>query len=521
MMVFKRFSVLILSLSLFLLPSFALAAPIREVSVTQPITQSPVNNKVSYSGYTFIHGGVGTLKIRARLDEVQTGNSILPSGYLVNKLAPIANHHYTFSGSFQGLTPGYDYVITFFHDGSPVEDLKVINFTFQPTPVVTYTPPNVKFKKPGGTYGANNELDYTAVGTKIDLKGVLQSDRTEQLDLKIDYVPVPIPINADPTSLLDPSTVHLTGPGVFSQVVTANQDYPFNVTLTGLTPNTKYAVGVGFANVTAPYLWFGSITMGPLTGPYGTTVVPTSSSHIQFVLQGEHPTTTGYTRDIQATALQSGTYGAKIAWGSASNNLMNLSDQVVLSGTTTNFVSTLMNTNDVKLLQAVISSLQPNTTYWFTLVNPADPYEAYFAPVSFTTSASGGGGGGGNSGGGGVVGPSAPLVGPGNLVPCDGTAWLPCKFSHLMQLANNVIKFIIILAIPIAAVGFVYIGYVFIAKGGSEEAKGKAKKVAGSMVVGLIAILAGWLGVNLILDSFLDNSDPANPASDYKLLDQQ
>ena len=97
------------------------------------------------------------------------------------------------------------------------------------------------------------------------------------------------------------------------------------------------------------------------------------------------------------------------------------------------------------------------------------------------------------------------------LIPCnnnsgpvtaaDGTVIqpIPCDFNAFMALINNVIKFILFnMAIPIAAIMFVYAGFLLVtAQGG--EAKTKAKHIFTNAVLGLIIAAGAWLIIRTIL----------------------
>ena len=84
------------------------------------------------------------------------------------------------------------------------------------------------------------------------------------------------------------------------------------------------------------------------------------------------------------------------------------------------------------------------------------------------------------------------------LVPCDTAE--ACNFDALIALVNKVINYILLLAIPIAAIMFTYAGFLLVTAGGeSAGAKTKAKTIFTNAVWGLIIALAAWLIVKLIL----------------------
>src|SRR3989344_4581969 len=90
------------------------------------------------------------------------------------------------------------------------------------------------------------------------------------------------------------------------------------------------------------------------------------------------------------------------------------------------------------------------------------------------------------------------------LVPeCDSVS-VPGQctwgFSEFMKLIDNVIKFILFkMAIPIAAIMFVYAGFELVTSGGSTEKRGTAKKVFTNAVYGLVLAAGAWLIVKTLL----------------------
>lgn len=114
----------------------------------------------------------------------------------------------------------------------------------------------------------------------------------------------------------------------------------------------------------------------------------------------------------------------------------------------------------------------------------------------------------------GLLAPSAfSYAAAGGLVPCDGTAADPCTWEKLVQLAQNVINFLIFkLAAPLAAIMFIYAGFLYVTNGGDESKVKRAHEIFWAVFIGLVIALAAWLVVKFILDFFLG----AN--TDYTLL---
>ncbi|MFA5791494.1 MAG: hypothetical protein WC884_00440 [Candidatus Paceibacterota bacterium] len=83
------------------------------------------------------------------------------------------------------------------------------------------------------------------------------------------------------------------------------------------------------------------------------------------------------------------------------------------------------------------------------------------------------------------------------LVTCTDN----CNWNELMTLINTVIHFILFyLAIPIAAIMFIYAGFLLITAGGEAAgARTKAKSIFTNALIGLILAAAAWLIIKLIL----------------------
>lgn len=89
--------------------------------------------------------------------------------------------------------------------------------------------------------------------------------------------------------------------------------------------------------------------------------------------------------------------------------------------------------------------------------------------------------------------------------PADG-----CGFNELMELINNVIKFLLFtIATPLAALIFVYAGFKLLTSGGSAESMTTAKKILKNLIIGYVIALSAWLVINTILTSeFLGYDGP-------------
>jgi hypothetical protein len=93
-----------------------------------------------------------------------------------------------------------------------------------------------------------------------------------------------------------------------------------------------------------------------------------------------------------------------------------------------------------------------------------------------------------------------PLVPCNNTPDANGVIAQPCNFNALMTLVNTVIHFALFyMAVPIAAIMFVYAGFELVSSGGSTEKRGIAKKVFTNAVIGLVLAAAAWLIIRTVL----------------------
>ncbi len=98
------------------------------------------------------------------------------------------------------------------------------------------------------------------------------------------------------------------------------------------------------------------------------------------------------------------------------------------------------------------------------------------------------------------------------IIPCGNTppgATLEqinaeaCDFNDFLQLGKNIINYLVLLSIPLAAIAFAWAGFLYITSGGSEGKIGKAKDIFWKVMWGFIFILTAWLIVYSIT-KFLD-----------------
>ncbi len=97
--------------------------------------------------------------------------------------------------------------------------------------------------------------------------------------------------------------------------------------------------------------------------------------------------------------------------------------------------------------------------------------------------------------------PAMSSVSAQGLVNCGKTIEDPCEFDDVVTLIHNLMNFILInLSIPIAAIMFVYAGFLMLVPGGESGSKrSKAKNIFTNAVLGLLLVVGAWLIVNTLL----------------------
>ncbi len=92
----------------------------------------------------------------------------------------------------------------------------------------------------------------------------------------------------------------------------------------------------------------------------------------------------------------------------------------------------------------------------------------------------------------------------GGLVPCDGRGINRCTWGKLVELVNKGLTWLIYMTVPIAAGMFAYAGFLFLTKGSSEEARGKAKGIFINVFIGVLFVVGAVLIIKTILVALID-----------------
>lgn len=86
-----------------------------------------------------------------------------------------------------------------------------------------------------------------------------------------------------------------------------------------------------------------------------------------------------------------------------------------------------------------------------------------------------------------------------------------CTFNDLINEVQVVINFLIFkIAAPLAAVMFVYAGFLYLTNGGNESRVRQAHEVFWNVFIGLVVALAAWIVMSFILTFFLGANSAFN-----------
>lgn len=86
-----------------------------------------------------------------------------------------------------------------------------------------------------------------------------------------------------------------------------------------------------------------------------------------------------------------------------------------------------------------------------------------------------------------------------------------CGFVDLIQLIENFIDILILIAVPLAVILFAYAGFLYITAAGNTNQIERAHTIFKNVFIGFVIILAAWLVVNAIVTSLVGD--------DYSLLE--
>lgn len=87
------------------------------------------------------------------------------------------------------------------------------------------------------------------------------------------------------------------------------------------------------------------------------------------------------------------------------------------------------------------------------------------------------------------------------LIPCTND----CDFDDLLTLVDNIIEWIILISVPVAAGVIAWAGILYMTTGVAST-KEKAKGIIQKVLIGFVAILSAWIIVTTIINSLLRDS---------------
>ncbi len=293
--------------------------------------------------------------------------------------------------------------------------------------------------------------------------------------------------------------VPVTNNGMISEALA----FPTNILLPGTSYYFRVRIG---GNYSTPLLYSSANT------EYGTVPAQDNSDDGYFEVQcsvfpadGFTSTTTSVQIPCSITASSDNENpNMKIAYGLASEGVTTLGPVVL---------NTIMNVFQEVTFTASLSNLTAGEEYIFKLVKSSNPLIAYTPGQTFVVTASSSDTGGGSGGNTATDTPGGPMYGAADdtdfdseeyansLVKCNGTPTDPCRFQDFMELVQRILGFILVLMLPLSAIIFAYVGFLFLTSGGNAETKEKAKKVLWKALWGVILVLAAWLIVKTITSS--------------------
>lgn len=139
------------------------------------------------------------------------------------------------------------------------------------------------------------------------------------------------------------------------------------------------------------------------------------------------------------------------------------------------------------------SKCEPGSIVGSTCADPS-------APVCCVPSTAPGPGPGPTSGSSGLVPCGYDEVPPGADPKVAITVAEDCDFWDLLQLAKNIIDFLLYtIAMPLAAIMFAYAGWLYLSAQGNESKVKEAHHIFGMVALGLALALAAWLIVNALV----------------------
>lgn len=95
-------------------------------------------------------------------------------------------------------------------------------------------------------------------------------------------------------------------------------------------------------------------------------------------------------------------------------------------------------------------------------------------------------------------------------IPCGdiSSGGHECGFDDILVLINNIVKFLMFsVAVPLAALGFMFVGGKMVLSSNKESAKTEAKESFTNIAIGFLMMLGAYVFIKTILFAFLNDRD--------------
>ena len=95
----------------------------------------------------------------------------------------------------------------------------------------------------------------------------------------------------------------------------------------------------------------------------------------------------------------------------------------------------------------------------------------------------------------------------GNAIEGSFTPEKECTFTDLVYLVNRLIDFMFYMSTILAALCFIWAGFLLLTGGGNSSKVTQAKAIFTNVLIGYIIILTAWLIVGFVTQTFMLRSD--------------
>lgn len=95
-------------------------------------------------------------------------------------------------------------------------------------------------------------------------------------------------------------------------------------------------------------------------------------------------------------------------------------------------------------------------------------------------------------------------------IPCGNNIGNMCEFKHLIILAQNIMNFMILITLPLAAIGFAWAGWLYLSAGGNSGKITQAHEIFKKVFWGFVFVLSAWLIVYTITNALLNPANSLN-----------